>query len=403
MSNPNLEIPYGAYWSTPYFKWQGKLQNLHSMKFAAWVAKAELAKRNISPEVFDHGIFGYSVPQKQSFYGMPWLASELGAPQLTGQTISQACATGARCLLAAEQEIQSGIASAVLVITADRCSNGPHVYYPNPQGPGGTGQHEDWVLDNFSNEPVGKHAMLNTAENVAKKHGISTSEQHEVVLQRTAQYEQAIADDHAFQKRYMTLPFEVPDPRFKKIIATAEGDEGVMLSSEEGLAKLKPVLPDGSVTFGGQTHPADGNSALIFATEEKAKELSKDSNIKISVLGWGQSRCQLAHMPEATIPAGLAALKQAGLTINDMDSIKTHNPFAVNDIVFAKETGAHLEKMNNYGSSLIWGHPQAPTGLRSVIELIEELVINGGGTGLFTGCAAGDSSMALVIRVEDRH
>ena len=100
MTKPIAEIPYGAYWSTPYFKWQGKIQNLHSMKFAAWIAKAELAKRDISADIFDHGIFGYSVPQKQSFYGMPWLASEIGAPHLTGQTISQACATGARCLLA---------------------------------------------------------------------------------------------------------------------------------------------------------------------------------------------------------------------------------------------------------------------------------------------------------------
>ena len=55
--------------------------------------------------------------------------------------------------------------------------------------------------------------------------------------------------------------------------------------------------------------------------------------------------------------------------------------------------------MNNYGSSLIWGHPQGPTGMRSVIELIEELVLRGGGTGLFSGCAAGDSAMALVLRV----
>ena len=54
---------------------------------------------------------------------------------------------------------------------------------------------------------------------------------------------------------------------------------------------------------------------------------------------------------------------------------------------------------NRYGSPLIWGHPQAPTGLRAVIELIEELVISGGGIGLFSGCAAGDSAMALVLEV----
>ncbi len=59
-------------------------------------------------------------------------------------------------------------------------------------------------------------------------------------------------------------------------------------------------------------------------------------------------------------------------------------------------------QMNNYGCSLVWGHPNAPTGLRSTIELIEELVLRGGGTGLFTGCAAGDTAMALVVKVGER-
>ncbi len=79
----------------------------------------------------------------------------------------------------------------------------------------------------------------------------------------------------------------------------------------------------------------------------------------------------------------------------------THNPFAVNDLIFARETGYPLERMNAYGSSLIFGHPQAPTGLRSIAELIEELRLRGGGVGLFTGCAAGDTGAALVLRVQD--
>nr|WP_274609870.1 hypothetical protein [Rhodobium orientis] len=130
--------------------------------------------------------------------------------------------------------------------------------------------------------------------------------------------------------------------------------------------------------------------------------MSRDPSIRISLLGFGQARTELAHMPEATIPAARRALDQAGLGISEMAAIKSHNPFAVNDIVFARETGCDLSTMNNYGSSLIWGHPQAPTGLRSIVELIEELVIRGGGYGLFEGCAAGDTAMAVVLKVESR-
>ena len=104
-------------------------------------------------------------------------------------------------------------------------------------------------------------------------------------------------------------------------------------------------------------------------------------------------------MPAAPIKAARVALERAGLKISDMAAIKSHNPFVVNDIAFARETGCDLMAMNNYGCSLVWGHPQGPTGLRAVIELIEELAERGGGHGLFHGCAAGDTAMAVVIEV----
>jgi acetyl-CoA acetyltransferase len=88
---------------------------------------------------------------------------------LVARPSAQACATGVRTLLAAKQEIAAELAETVLVITADRCSNGPHLYYPNPEGPGGTGSHEDWVLDNFGYDPYAQVAMIDTAENVARK------------------------------------------------------------------------------------------------------------------------------------------------------------------------------------------------------------------------------------------
>lgn len=393
------EIPYGAYWSTPFARWQGAFSNLHSVEFAAHIAKKELARRNIPTDAIDHGVLGFSVPQKQSFWGLPWLTGMAGLSHVAGPTIMQACATGVRVLLAGAQEIESGLSDVSLTVTCDRTSNGPHLYYPNPKGPGGTGAHEDWVMDNFNCDPLGRHAMVRTAENVAVKHQITTSEQHDVVLKREAQYRDALASDCAFQKRYMTLPFEVPDPSFRKTAGTLASDDGVNFSTPEGLAKLKPVIEGGSVTYGGQTHPADGNAAMILARPERAKELSRDPSIRIRIHGFGAARAALAYMPEAPIPAAQKALANAGMKVEQMDAIKTHNPFAVNDVLFSRQTGVPIEKFNNYGCSLVWGHPQGPMGTRSIIELIEELVIRGGGFGLFTGCAAGDSAMAAVIEV----
>ncbi len=396
-----VEIPYGCYWSTPFVRWQGTLQHLHAIKFAAHVARRELDQRKIDPKIFGAGVLGMSVYQHQSFYGTPWFMGLLGAPQAPGPTLSQVCASGVRAPILASMEIASGLAQTVLAATTDRCSNGPHTYYPAAKAPGGTGVAEDVVIDSFQCDPLGGHSMLQTAENVAAKHSISTTEQHEVVLRRYAQYEDALADDHAFQKRYMDLPFAVPDPRFRKTAEEIDGDQGVFASTAEGLAKLKPIIEGGTVTFGGQTHPADGNAAMIITRRDQARDLATDAAIRIRILSAGQTRVELGYMPEAPYGAAYSALEHADLSFADMDAIKTHNPFAVNDIIFAREAGVSLDGMNNFGSSLIWGHPQAPTGMRLIIELIEELVMRGGGRGLFTGCAAGDTAMALVLSVDN--
>lgn len=393
-------IPYRAYWATPFARWQGALSHLHSLRFAAHVAREELALRRIDPAAFDFGVLGMTRPERNSFYGLPWLMGLIGAKSVGGPTVSQACATSVRALQTASREIAAGDAHAALAIASDRTSNGPHIYHPNPGGMGGAGEAEDFILENMARDPLGGHAMVQTAENVAARFGIGTAEQHALVLRREAQYRDALADDRAFQRRYLRLPFPVPNARFDKVVATLDGDDGVRFSTAEGLAALEPVIAGGTVTFGAQTHPADGNAAIVVASEPRAKELSADPSIRIEPIGFGLARAELAYMPEAPIGAAQRALQSARIGIADLHAINTHNPFAVNDLAFARATGADAQTMNARGCSLVYGHPNAPTGLRSVIELIEQLVERGGGLGLFTGCAAGDTAMAVVLRVE---
>ena len=395
-------LPYGAWWSTPFARWQGSLAHLHSVTFAAHVARRALAGRGIDAAAFDHGVLGLTVPQRGSFYGLPWLMGEVGAGNVAGPTLSQACATGARALQSAIAEVDAGMAEACLVVCADRTSNGPHLYYPALDSPGGTGEHENWVLDSFERDPWAGQSMLETAENVAARHGIDSARQHALVAHRYAQYAEALADDAAFLRRFMELPFEVPDARFRKTRAVLAGDEGVHPTTAEGLAKLKPVRPGGTVTYGAQTHPADGNAGVVVTAPERAAEFTREPGIEIRVLAFGQARVERAHMPEAPVPAARTALAAAGVVAAELQAIKTHNPFVVNDIVLADALGVDPLAMNRFGSSLVWGHPHAATGLRSIIELAEELVLRGGGTGLFAGCAAGDSAMAAVLRVDDR-
>jgi len=394
-------IPYGGYWSTPFCKWQGSFANLHPLKFAADVARDALQKRNIDVGEFHSLHLGNTIPSKSCFYGAPWVAGMIGAEGITGPMIGQACATSARVIAGAAFEVESGGDSSktILCITADRTSNGPHLLYPNPIGPGGKGTTEDWVWDNFNHDPLVHIPMLQTAENVAKEAGITTKEQNEIALLRYEQYQDALADEASFHRRFMVSPVEI-NPTGRKVVGTVNSDEGIFPSTADGLGKLKPIMPGGTVTFGGQTFPADGNAGMIVTTPTHAAEISLNPDINVQLISFAQGRVKKGFMPTANVPATRTALFDAEIDISDIKAIKTHNPFALNDIYFAREMGVDKKSMNNYGSSLIWGHPQGPTGMRLVIELIEELVILGGGYGLFTGCAAGDSAAAIVIKVD---
>ena len=389
-------IPYRGYYSTPFARWQGSLANEHAIIFAANTSKRWFAEKKWDPGMFDYLFLGITIGQPQWFYGGPWAAALTGAESIPGVMISQACTTSATCIFQASVGIETGFYQNAYCLMTDRCSNGPHTIWPNPSGPGGEVLSENWLMDNFNRDPWAKGAMIQTAENVAKEAGISREQCDALALRRYDQYRQSFDNDREFQKRYM-FPAEVAISRKKTILI--EEDEGVMESTAEGLAALRPVLPDGVHTFGSQTHPADGNCAVIVTTQEKAKELSADETVEIQVISYGYARTKKGFMAMAVVPAVKMALDKAGISIHDVKAVKTHNPFSVNDIYLAQQLGIDADNVNNYGCSLIYGHPQAPTAGRCIIEGIEEVASAGGGYLLWGGCAAGDTAAGLVLKV----
>jgi acetyl-CoA acetyltransferase len=236
---------------------------------------------------------------------------------------------------------------------------------------------------------------------VGREVGFTKEQCDALTLRRYEQYRMALENDRTFQKGYM-FPAEVRLSR--KATKLVEVDEGVTVSTKEGLAALKPVIPGGILSFGSQTYPADGNCGLVVTTREKARELGADPSVRIQVISYGYSRERPGYMAAAPVPASRMALEGAGLTIKDIRTIKTHNPFIVNDLNFGKQMGVDpfgTKELgfNNYGCSMIYGHPQGPTAGRLIIEGIEETVQKGGGYFLWTGCAAGDTGGAIILKV----
>ncbi|NNF99614.1 MAG: thiolase family protein [Desulfobacteraceae bacterium] len=390
-------IPYKAYFSSPFCRWQGSMANENSIVLSANTAKRWLAEKGWDAAMFDYLYFGITISQIHQFYAAPWASALMGAGHIPGMTISQACTTGTTCIFQAAMAVETGLAQTPFVMTTDRTSNGPHTIWPNPNGPGGEVISENWLMDNFNSDPNVGMKMIETAENVAKEEGFTKGQCDELSLIRSQQYEQALANDREFQKRYM-FPAEIRISRKKTIMV--ETDEGIMPSTAEGLAKLKPLIPGGVQSFGAQTHPADGNASLVVTTKEKATELSADAKVSIQVLSYGYTREKPGYMAAAPVPAAKMALANAGLGVKDIAVIKTHNPFIVNDLNLAKKLDIPAESINNYGSSMIFGHPQGSTAARLIIEGIEETVMKGGGYFMWTGCAAGDCGASLILKVD---
>ena len=375
-----------GYWSSPFHRWQGAFADTSPIDLAAQCGHAAAAQGRIDLSMIDQLHLGITIPSPAIFFGAPRLSSLLGAPAgVTGPTISQACATSAAVLASAASAIEMGDSRSVLVVCADRTSNGPHLYYPRSSAAPGIS--EDWVWDNFSDPDLG-HQMIASAENIAAEGGYRRRDQDDMTVLRHAQYARALDSDRTFQRQYMIEP---------ESTSHDGGDRGPRVVTDDVADSKRPVLESGTVTSVTQTFPADGNAGMQLVNGDVA---AAEGDRTVRLLGFATARARPAFMGQAPVPAALSLMERLSLKISSVAVVKTHNPFAVNDVYLCDQLDLDWDRVNNYGSSLVWGHPQGPTGLRLVIELIEELRVRGGGYGLFTGCAAGDSGAAIIVSLD---
>ena len=390
-------IPYGGYYASPFAKWQGSLQNAHPIELAGNTAQRWMQSRGIdAAQTFEHLYLGMTIGQKSWFYGSPWAAKLIGAPAIPSNTISQACATATTTVFNASLAVEVGQYETTYCMLTDKSSNGQHAIWPNPNGPGGEVIAENWNMDNIACDPSTGKGMLVTAENVSAEAGFSKQQADELAWRRYEQYADSLANDRAFQKRYM-FPIEVQLTRKKTLLL--EADEGVNATSLDAISSLRPVAPGGIHSFATQTHPADGNAGIIVTTKQRAAQLSTDPSIPVQVISYGAVRTKAAHMPAAPVSSVRVALDKAGLTIADIKVVKNHNPFIANDLHLAANLGIDPAGINNYGSSLVFGHPNSATLGRLIVEAIEEAAVLGGGYAVVTGCAAGDNAAAIILKV----
>jgi len=388
-------IPYGT-WGSSYFPaWQtSPLAEVNIGQFAGEAMGRILGLRGVPQNRLEYLVIGSTIPWHWKFWTAPLVASCMGT-RIPGFHVEQACATGLQAVVVAAAEVEMGANDVVGVLTFDRTSDSPVGVFPERRSYERTQALAD-VWDNFGFDPATGKAMIATAGLAARKYKIDRREVDEITLCRYEQYFKA--KDSGFLDRVL-VPLEVLNLQGRSM-GVVDDDVGVRRVSAGGLRAMREL--DTCVTAGSQTHASDGMACLLVTSPEVARELSPRPEIEISLIGKAEVRTSPSLMPESPALAVAKLLERAGLSMDDMAVVKNHNPFAVNDAIFAKILGHDWREMNTTGCSLVWGHPQGPTLTRSLIEGLEEAVSLGGGHVLLFGCAAGDVGIAAIFEVSDQ-
>jgi len=402
---PDAFIPYGTWGGSWFPAWHtSALAEVDIARFAAESMPFVLARSKVPMSRLDYLISGSTIPWLYKFWGSPFLSHVMGH-RLPGFHIEQACATGLQVILKASAQVQGGSHDVVGILTFDKTSNSPAGVFPNYGTYRRTEVLSD-IWDNFGYDPStgpygfsmakGETSMIACAGRAARKYKVEFSEVTELSFYRYQQYFEAKSS--GFLNKFL-FPMTILDVRGQKL-GVVNDDYGVRkynaLAEFTGERQL-----DTCVSAGGQTHASDGMFAMLVTTEAKARELSPQPEISIQLIASAEYRSTAGFMPDSPAFAVKKLLDRTGLTMDDMTAVYNHNPFAVNDVVFAKMLEYDWHKMNDTGCPMIYGHPQGPTLTRVTIEALEKTVSAGGGYAIIFGCAAGDVGIAAIFKVTD--
>ena len=391
---PRARIPYGT-WGSSYFPaWQtSALAEVNIGQFAGEAMARILGKRKVPKSEIEYLAVGSTIPWHWKFWNAPMVASCLGT-RIPGSHVEQACATGLQTVMVAANQVEWGSCDVAGVCTFDRTSDSPVGVFPERRSYERTIALGD-VWDNFGFDPATGGAMIGCAGAAARKHRIDRREVDELTYHRYQQYFEARRS--GFLDRVL-VPLEVLNLQ-GKLLGRIDDDTGIRQVTLDGLRAMREL--DTCVTGGTQTHASDGMACMLVTTREKARELSPRPEVDIRFVGKADVRTHPSLMAEAPALAVQKLLKQTGVKLSDIAVLKNHNPFAVNDAIFAKVMEHDWRKVNNNGCPLVWGHPQGPTLTRVLIEALEEALSLGGGYAMIFGCAAGDVGIAGLFEVTE--
>ncbi|HYX52844.1 MAG TPA: acetyl-CoA C-acetyltransferase [Candidatus Limnocylindrales bacterium] len=390
----DIAIVSGA--RTPMGRYCGKLRDFTAMELGAIAAQEAIRRSGVEAKEFDHAVFGNAQQTSgDSLYGARHVALKAGLPiETPALTVNRICGSGIQSLVNAAQMIQLGEASTVLAGGIESMSQAPHVVRGARWGFGlGEGKMEDSLMVALLDTYCGLY-MANTAELYAEQQGITRQMMDEFALQSQ---QKAGAAQQACRLAEEIAPVPLRNRKGEPTGEMFEKDDHLRPdTSMENLAKLKPAFgKNGTVTAGNASGIVDGGAAVVMTTLDQAQKRGIKPMGRI--VSWGIAAVEPKIMGSGPVPSSRAALKKAGLTLNDIDLIEVNEAFAGQYLAVEKELGLDRSKVNVNGGAIALGHPLGATGTRLVITLLFELRRRKAKYGLATACIGGGQGIAMIV------
>ena len=386
-----LRSPVGAF--------GGALRPVAAEVLGATVARAVVAKAGLDPERIDDVVFAQSYANSEAPCIGRWIALEADFPiEVPGMQLDRRCGGGLQALVTAAMMVQTGAADVVLAGGVESMSN---IEFYTTQMRWGARAGNTQLYDRLDrgrerSQPERRFGrisgMIETAETLARENNISR-EDADAYAARSQQRAATAWANGLFADE--VVPISVPQRRGEPVLV--ERDEGVRPeTTTETLARLRSVVPGGTVTAGNAAQQNDAAAACLVVAEDRLEELGLTPMAYLR--GWAVAGCDPARMGLGPVPAVARLFARTGLGFDDMDLVELNEAFAAQVLSVLKGWNWNdPDRLNPNGSGISLGHPVGATGVRIAVSLLHELQRRQGRYGLETMCIGGGQGMAAIF------
>lgn len=377
---------------TPVGDYGGSLKDIAPTELAARCVREALSRASVAPAEVGHVVFGNVIhTDPKDMYLSRVAAMNGGIPkEVPAMTLNRLCGSGLQAIISAAQMVALGDADIAVAGGAESMSRSN---YWLPSARWGTKMGDQAIVDALVgalSDPFDGLHMGVTAENVARKYGLTRDAQDAFSAESHRRAAKAIANGWFAEQ---ILPIEIKDRKGTKIFDT---DEHVRTdASTQNLAKLRPVFAkEGTVTAGNASGINDGAAAVVLMERSVAEKRGIKPLARL--VAYGHAGVEPSVMGLGPIPAVKNAMRKAGLQVADMDIVESNEAFAAQACAVSKDLGFDPEKTNPNGGAVALGHPVGATGCIITLKALYELQRIGGKYALATMCIGGGQGIAAI-------